>query len=825
MRGGEIRFVAKSIAQATAIASINRCSVLPILGLWIPIDRTAFYNIDIARVEPGMTQVSPSPAAIGYFVDQKKGEIAELKLLLKNINVERDVKRKREIIKKVIAYMTLGIDVSRLFTEMIMAIETKDIVVKKMVYLYLCNYAHKEPEMALMCINSLRRECDNEDPMVRGLALRSLCNLRLESFLEYVQVPLSKSLKDLSAYVRKTAVMGILKLHYISPTMVQNNGYLEQLYAMLQDVDVNVVTNVIMALNELRIAEGGMQVSQTTIMHLLNRIGEFSEWGLNVILDLVARYKPISEEETFAIMNLLDPVLRTANSGAVLATFKCFVRLTAAFPDLHPQVYARAKPPMLTLITGAQSEIQYAVLKHLEIILPRQAARGIFDDEYRQFFVRYNEPPHVKHLKVDLLPLISNDVNARDIAAELGEYVTDVDSELSKRAIRSIGQLAMRITSVAVEMAQTLIDLIDLDMAYVRAEAVIILASVMRVAVSVSPLVFPSLSKCLRKIDDPEARGALVWIIGQHGQDILEAPYLLESIIDSYGEEQSSSLKLHMLTAAMKLFFKRPPEMQQMLARLLASAVNDSSNQDVHDRALLYYRLLSVDMTVAAALFKDGGGGLEFVAGASAFAEHCDEEKKRLVFNEFNTLAVIYGMPSNKFTDKSFQMNFENAPIVDDMFEAPIRSLGGPLLSSSEKCHEGASAVTAIVVNDSVNLLDWGDSPTNILGPSSSLPSSTLTPGMVLCAESEMTPQRFQQMWGTLTEAFNGQLCRFSCCPQTTADVEVFMRQAKVRGQIHHYTHVVMHTEQQTILLISPLKYPKCHSPLDIHNSLRSTSW
>lgn len=40
--------------------------------------------------------------------------------LLKNISVERDPKRKRDIIKKVIAYMTLGIDVSRLFTDMIM---------------------------------------------------------------------------------------------------------------------------------------------------------------------------------------------------------------------------------------------------------------------------------------------------------------------------------------------------------------------------------------------------------------------------------------------------------------------------------------------------------------------------------------------------------------------------------------------------------------------------------------------------------------------------------------------------------------------------------
>jgi vesicle coat complex subunit len=70
-------------------------------------------------------------------VDTKKGEVSELKQLLKTLAVERDPKRKRDVIKKVIAYMTLGIDVSRLFTEMVMAIETRDLVVKKMVYLYL----------------------------------------------------------------------------------------------------------------------------------------------------------------------------------------------------------------------------------------------------------------------------------------------------------------------------------------------------------------------------------------------------------------------------------------------------------------------------------------------------------------------------------------------------------------------------------------------------------------------------------------------------------------------------------------------------------------
>ena len=76
-------------------------------------------NVPVSA-NPGPAAAVASPPASGYFVDQKKGEVNELKGLLKNINVERDVHKKKEILKKVIAYMTLGIDVSRLFTEMIM---------------------------------------------------------------------------------------------------------------------------------------------------------------------------------------------------------------------------------------------------------------------------------------------------------------------------------------------------------------------------------------------------------------------------------------------------------------------------------------------------------------------------------------------------------------------------------------------------------------------------------------------------------------------------------------------------------------------------------
>jgi AP-4 complex subunit beta-1 len=317
-------------------------------------------------------------------------------------------------------------------------------------------------------------------------------------------------------------VVFFVQVNSFSPATVKESFYVDQLYRMLQDPDASVVTNAILVLDELSLSRGGIEVNQSMLMALLNRVGEFSEWGLNTILDLVSRYSPSSEEEAYAVMNLLDPVLRTANSGAVLATFKCFVKLTKNMPDLAPQIYSRIKPPVLTLVTGAAPESQFAMLKHLELILQQPAAAGIFDDEFRQIFVRYNEPPHVKHLKVELLPLVTNERNAMEIAAELSQYVTDIDAELSKKAISSLGEIAIKVGAVSVEMTQTLMELIDMDVGHVRAQAAIVIADVIRVHPSIAKVVLPYLSKCLKRVEDPASKTSLIFLLGEFGNEILE---------------------------------------------------------------------------------------------------------------------------------------------------------------------------------------------------------------------------------------------------------------------------------------------------------------
>jgi len=93
-----------------------------------------------------------------------------------------------------------GIDMSPLFSEMIMATATRDLVQKKMCYLYLSNYASLQSEMALLVINTLQKDARDEDPMVRGLALRCLCSLHVENVLEYLVDPVLKGLRDVSPY-------------------------------------------------------------------------------------------------------------------------------------------------------------------------------------------------------------------------------------------------------------------------------------------------------------------------------------------------------------------------------------------------------------------------------------------------------------------------------------------------------------------------------------------------------------------------------------------------------------------------------------------------
>lgn len=55
---------------------------------------------------------------------------------------------------QVIASMTVGKDVSALFPDVVNCMQTDNLELKKLVYLYLMNYAKSQPDMAIMAVNT-----------------------------------------------------------------------------------------------------------------------------------------------------------------------------------------------------------------------------------------------------------------------------------------------------------------------------------------------------------------------------------------------------------------------------------------------------------------------------------------------------------------------------------------------------------------------------------------------------------------------------------------------------------------------------------------------
>lgn len=593
-----------------------------------------------------------------------KGELAELKTQLRQLAGSRapgveDVKR--ELYKKVISYMTIGIDVSPLFSEMVMCSATSDVVLKKMCYLYVGNYARVHPDLALLTINFLQKDCQDEYPMIRGLALRSLCSLRVKNLVEYLVGPLRSGLKDSHGYVRTVAAMGVLKLYRIAPNACTENDFPAMLKElMLRDLDAQVVANCLCALQEILAQEGNnievagvekdILVSPHIIRYLLNRIKDFNEWAQCLVLDLVTKYVPLDPNETFDIMNLLEDRLQHANSAVVLATIRVFLYLTMSMADVHQQVYERIKAPLLTLVGSGSTEQSYAVLSHLHLLVMR--APIIFSSDYKHFYCRHSDPSYMKKLKLEMLTAVANENNTYEIVTELSEYAANVDVAIARESIRAVGKIALQQYDVNA-IVDRLLQFLEMEKDYVTAETLVLVKDLLRKYPQWSHdciAVVGSVSS--KNVQEPKAKAALVWMLGEYALDIPDAPYALEGFVESWPEEESSEVRLELLSAVSKCFFKRAPETQKILGAALAAGLSDA-HQDVHDRALFYYRLLQQGVEKAERVINPPKQAV------SVFADTQSSEIKDRIFDEFNSLSVVYQEPSYMFLDKEHRGPFE----------------------------------------------------------------------------------------------------------------------------------------------------------------------
>ena len=117
-----------------------------------------------------------------FFQTTKKGEVMELKTDLNSQNKDKV----KDAVKKVIASMTVGKDVSSLFTDVIKSMQTDNIELKKLVYLYIINYARSQPDKAILIVNTFQKDAMSSSPLIRALAIRTMGCIRVDRITEYL---------------------------------------------------------------------------------------------------------------------------------------------------------------------------------------------------------------------------------------------------------------------------------------------------------------------------------------------------------------------------------------------------------------------------------------------------------------------------------------------------------------------------------------------------------------------------------------------------------------------------------------------------------------
>jgi hypothetical protein len=389
----------------------------------------------------------------------------------------------------------------------------------------------------------------------------------------------------------------------------------------------------------------------------------------------------------------------------------------------------------------------YTLLKHVYTLA--EMCPGVFDDEYRQFYVRFNEPSHVKYLKVAILPILANADTAPDIFSELSEIVADSNVGLSRLAIRSMGKLAVSGRGgpgAAEAVAAKMVELLDMSVDHVPSEAATALTAMVRKDGSLKALVAPPLVRSLRYMTESSGKASIIFLLGECGEIVQDAPYALEKLIDSYSDIEDTYVKLALLTATVRLFFMRPPEVQRMLGRLLAKATDDVTSQDLHDRALVYYRVLrsGADPSTIESLIKTN----TTVAGQQNFSEEDDKELRAKIMEEFDTLSIIYGKPSFNFIDPEYQVRYKKMPDEHPLAPGDNGSAGAyPADAPSTDAPPAPTPAAAPASVDEFDLLGFGGPPVPSPAPASAPAAFALN------AIAVMSDTDYQSLWASVPDA------------------------------------------------------------------------
>ncbi|KAL7036751.1 hypothetical protein ACKWTF_008930 [Chironomus riparius] len=514
---------------------------------------------------------------------------------------------KLEAMKRIIGMIAKGKDASDLFPAVVKNVVSKNIEVKKLVYVYLVRYAEEQQDLALLSISTFQRALKDPNQLIRASALRVLSSIRVSLIIPIVMLAIKDSAQDMSPYVRKTAAHAIPKLYNLDPE--QKEELITVIEKLLSDRTTLVVGSAVMAFEE--VCPERIDLIHKNYRKLCNLLIDVDEWGQVLIINMLTRYartqftdpnleEVISDQEdkpfydgssdseksfkkpTYSLdsdhrllLRQTKPLLQSRNAAVVMAVAQLYHHVA---PRNDVAIVAKA----LIRLLRSHTEVQSIVLTCIaSMTLSRKA---IFDIYLKSFFVRTCDPTHIKLLKLDIMTNLANEASIAIILREFQTYINSNDKEFVAATIQAIGRCAATINEVTETCLSGLVHLLSNHNEYVVAESVVVIKKLLQSQNTEHKRIITQMSKLLDFITVPAARASILWLIGEYNEHVPKiAPDVLRKMAKSFVDEENS-VKLQVLNLAVKLFLNNP-EQTELLCQHVFNLARYDINYDIRDRA------------------------------------------------------------------------------------------------------------------------------------------------------------------------------------------------------------------------------------------------
>ena len=225
----------------------------------------------------------------------------------------------------------------------------------------------------------------------------------------------------------------------------------------------------------------------------------------------------------------------------------------------------------------------------------------LLEKDFKYFYVQYNDPIYVKLEKIDILYKLTDLKNFEAIIGELKNYsVTEFDIDFVKKAIRYIGNIGFKFDKSVDVCVEAIKEILDHNQDFAVSEAIIIARDLMRKYKGKTLDLLKKITGDLaREITEPEAKAALLYIIGEFCMNIPKSTEFINPYITNFADE-APVVKLQILNAIIKNYVNKPDDESETLVKsALKMGGEETENPDVRDRAYVYWRLLESEPDVA----------------------------------------------------------------------------------------------------------------------------------------------------------------------------------------------------------------------------------